>query len=96
MDYAGADDDTLRWIADAACADTPVDRFFVDAGRVIDEEILTLCTGCPVRRECLRYAYQRNYTSGYFGGFSPGQRKTLPLHVAETMIDAAGAKPAGA
>lgn len=80
------DDDNLLWITDAACAGFPVDAFFVEAGRVIDEDILNVCRTCPVRVDCLEYAYRRGYTSGYFGGISPGVRKVLPLANALELI----------
>lgn len=81
------DDESLLWINEAACAGLPVDAFFVDAGRIIDEDILNVCRACPVRRQCLEYAYRRGYTSGYFGGISPGARKALPLEVALRQVD---------
>jgi WhiB family redox-sensing transcriptional regulator len=86
------DDENLIWINEAACAGVPVDAFFVEAGRVIDEEILNVCRGCPVRKQCLEYAYRRGYTSGYFGGISPGARKALPL---EDPASDRGRHPAG-
>lgn len=84
----------VEWVERAACANMRVDVFFVEAGRVIDPAVLAICEGCPVRRECLTYAYEREFTSGYFGGFSPGQRKDLTLAEALAAIDAPDAAPA--
>lgn len=63
----------------AACAETSVEEFFVEAGRVIEPVVLSMCRSCPVRRECLEYAYHRDFSAGYFGGFSPGERKKFPV-----------------
>jgi WhiB family transcriptional regulator, redox-sensing transcriptional regulator len=76
----------LEWISDAACVGMDPDDFFVEAGRVINEEVLEVCQICPVRAECLRYSYDRNFTSGYFGGLSPGQRRAMTLKQAERFI----------
>jgi len=76
------------WLDDAACSDLPVESFFVQAGHVIDEEVLNVCRECPVRLECLRHSYntELNITGGYFGGMSPGQRRTMELAEAEEYI----------
>lgn len=78
----------VEWVERAACANMRVDAFFVEAGRVIDPAVLAVCHSCPVRRECLTYAYDRDFTSGYFGGLSPGQRKELTLTQALKTLDA--------
>lgn len=81
--FNGEGDDS--WLADAACADMPIESFFVQAGHVIDEEVLNVCRSCPVRFECLRHAYdpRLNITGGYFAGMSPGQRRDMTLVEAE-------------
>jgi hypothetical protein len=78
---SGDNDD---WLAFAACADLPLEAFFVQAGHVIDEDVLNVCRGCIVRVDCLRHAYDEklNVTSGYFGGMSPGQRREMNLEQA--------------
>ena len=82
------DDEGLRWLDDAACADRKIDDFFVEAGHVISEDILEVCRRCPVRRNCLEVAYDPrfNITGGYFGGLSPGQRRELDLEQAQAVI----------
>jgi hypothetical protein len=67
------------WLDQAACAGLPIEAFFVQAGHVIDEEVLNVCRSCPVRLDCLRHAYNPvlNITGGYFGGMSPGQRREM-------------------
>ncbi len=69
------------WVNDAECVRVglPIETMFVDAGHVIDDDVLEVCRRCPVRAECLTHAYDRGHTAGYFGGMSPGLRKKLPL-----------------
>lgn len=89
----------LDWLQDAACLtaagdeDTsPATRFFVEAGRVIDAEVLQTCRTCPVRRECTIHAYLgapdgTMIGAGYFGGFSLGQRRNMTLRQALDQIE---------
>ena len=86
LSFMGNSDDA--WLDDAACADLPVESFFVQAGHVIDEEVLNVCRECPVRLECLRHSYNErlSITGGYFGGMSPGQRREKSLKEAEEFI----------
>jgi hypothetical protein len=72
------DEDVDAWLDDIACKDLPIEAFFVQAGHIIDEEVLNVCRGCPVRIECITHAYDKklNIIGGYFGGMSPGQRRT--------------------
>lgn len=76
------------WLDDAACADLPIEAFFVQAGHIIDEEVLNVCRACPVRLDCLKHAYNPNLsiTGGYFGGLSPGQRREMSLEEAVEFI----------
>lgn len=69
------------WLDRAACADLTIDAFFVQAGHVIDEDVLNTCRRCPVRIECITHAYNPalNITGGYFAGMSPGQRREMSL-----------------
>lgn len=89
----------FRWLDDAACADLPQDVFFVDAGHVIDDETLSVCHSCPVRRECLIHAYValggQGCNSGYFGGMSPGFRKANTLADALAELDRQEREAAG-
>lgn len=77
FNFLGGEQDA--WLDDAACAGLPIEAFFVQAGHVIDEEVLNVCRGCPVRSDCLRHAYKSelNITGGYFAGMSPGQRREM-------------------
>lgn len=82
-----------EWLAHALCTSErmgerriELDDFFVEAGHIIDPEILNLCRRCPVRADCLRYAYARGIGAGYFGGLSPGQRRNMDLDAALVHI----------
>lgn len=79
-----SDTDDLRWLDRIACADRDWFDFFVEAGHIIDDEVLEECRSCPVRRQCLTRAYENGYQSGYFGGLSPGQRRDMTL--AEALV----------
>jgi len=70
----------MPWLDDAACGNLPLDQlnmFFVEAGRTIASSTIALCSKCPVRMECLDHAYEHEILSGYFGGVSPGRRRSL-------------------
>ena len=95
-------ENNLSWVSRAQCVSLlvtntgevnpeAIDYFFVDAGHLLNPEIKRLCQQCPVRRECLQYAYTGNnggaISSGYFAGFSNGQRKTQSLDELMAVID---------
>lgn len=79
MDLGFLGGENELWLDRAACAGLPIESFFVQAGHVIDEEVLNVCRACPVRFDCLKHAYNPtlNITGGYFGGMSPGQRREM-------------------
>jgi WhiB family transcriptional regulator, redox-sensing transcriptional regulator len=87
LDISG-DGSPTDWLDAAACveAELDVNDFFVDAGHVIHSGALSICRRCPVRLECLRHAYARNVSAGYFGGVSPGQRRSMTLEEATAYI----------
>ena len=79
----------MPWLDEAACGNLPLDQlnmFFVEAGRTIASSTITLCQRCPVRTECLDHAYRNEILSGYFGGISPGQRRTMSHEQARASI----------
>lgn len=74
--------DDYSWLRHAACGDLgldALDQFFVEAGRSLSRETVAMCNACPVRRECLKHAYDQEIAGGYFGGVSPTKRRSLPL-----------------
>lgn len=76
-----------EWLDEAACAELDIRDFFVEAGHVIEDRVLNTCRSCPVRRECVTHAYEREVTGGYFGGMSPGQRRDMTLKEALVFIE---------
>ncbi|MEM1332921.1 MAG: WhiB family transcriptional regulator [Actinomycetota bacterium] len=80
----------LTWLDHAACSSLDVeqlDLFFVGAGKSLSAEAKSMCAGCPVRVDCLRHAYDRDITGGYFGGVSPIKRRKLPFVEALQLIE---------
>lgn len=78
--------DGLGWMEDAACADIDPELFTIDPGRMPNPYAQATCRRCPVREECLTYAYDRGLTAGLYGGLSAGQRKSLSLAEALEFI----------
>jgi hypothetical protein len=79
----------MPWLDDAACGSLPLEQlnmFFVEAGRTIASSTITMCQRCPVRAQCLDHAYSNEILSGYFGGISPGQRRTMTHEEARALI----------
>jgi hypothetical protein len=99
FNFLGGEQDV--WLDDAACAGLPIEAFFVQAGHVIDEEVLNVCRGCTVRMDCLRHAYTAtlNITGGYFAGMSPGQRRDMSYEQAvefcksDVLVDRSSTEP---
>lgn len=86
---ADDDHDGMRWLDDIACADADLSEFFVAAGHTISPEAAAMCDRCPVRKECLTHAYERQIAAGYFAKMSPSRRAKLTLEEALAEIDAA-------
>ena len=70
-----ATDPDPSWRDRAACAGTPVENWFLEAGQ-IPGVLRRICAGCPVQRECLRYAL-RNHVLGIWAGTSAADRAAL-------------------
>ena len=85
-----------QWIAQAACAELPLERlndFFPgkESGRAgAGEEITRMCQACPVRLECLAWAYEqqpeKSDTHGTFAGLSQTYRRRHTRQEAEAAI----------
>jgi WhiB family redox-sensing transcriptional regulator len=62
------------WTEDAVCGGEDAELFFAPDGeqaaeRAIREQMAkVVCTGCPVRRQCLRDAVNRKEAHGVWGG----------------------------
>ncbi len=73
-----------------ACTGQPADLWFSDVPVEI-EQARMLCTGCPLRAECLRGALERAETCGVWGGelFLGGQPVPSPKRNGRPPKDAA-------
>lgn len=70
------------WMADARCADLPVDVFFPVPGRHMIVNIIHAkgyCAMCPVKTDCLEFALQFDHRTlpGIWGGTTENERLKL-------------------
>jgi len=77
----GFDWDREGWRDHAACKDTDLSLFF-PAGRTgpAVREIRAakaMCRECPVRHDCLQFAFETNQESGIWGGKDQEERHRL-------------------
>jgi WhiB family redox-sensing transcriptional regulator len=72
IDYA------MDWRKAGACLAADPDLFFpVAVGVTAGQEssrALSMCDGCPVKRQCLDYAIQTGEANGIWGGTTPEER----------------------
>lgn len=66
----------LDWQIDAPCAQTDPEVFYPEVGGS-SRQAKVVCTGCPVRRECLEYALTHDERFGVWGGTSERERRRL-------------------
>jgi WhiB family redox-sensing transcriptional regulator len=68
-----------NWRAAGACLDADPDLFFPisSAGRGLSQiaRAKAICARCPVRRECLEFAYANAPIYGIWGGTTPEERR---------------------
>jgi len=69
------------WRDRAACRDTDPELFFPSGstGDAVDhiEAAKSVCARCPVRENCLEFAFETNQESGIWGGASEDERRRL-------------------
>ncbi|MYY05817.1 MULTISPECIES: WhiB family transcriptional regulator [unclassified Streptomyces] len=74
-----------NWRMHAACRDEDPDLFFpigtTGPALVQAEEAKTVCRGCPVREQCLRWALENNQDAGVWGGLGENERRALKRRV---------------
>lgn len=63
------------WKQLAACKDAGPDELFVDGAA--QNRAKAVCTGCPVRTECLAYALDHRIDHGVWGGTTERERRAL-------------------
>ena len=86
--------ESVSWTDDAVCIGISTDLFFVDRGEGSSSEmqmIFKMCSGCPVRNECLEEALrvESHYGTrhGIWGGKTPTQRNLIAR---ERLMDKTG------
>lgn len=66
------------WRSAAACQSVDPELFFpISASGIAKEQVTeakAICTGCPVRRECLAFALRTQQTHGIWGGTTEEER----------------------
>jgi WhiB family redox-sensing transcriptional regulator len=68
--------DHATWTTHAACKGTDPNLFFPERGEN-STQAKKVCTGCPVRTECLQYATDNNIRHGVWGGLAEMDRRDL-------------------
>lgn len=68
----------LGWMRDALCRRDPQASAELMGSARPSASTLNLCRRCPVRRQCLTYAYDANLEFGWFGGLPASQRRRFP------------------
>ncbi|MEU6293027.1 WhiB family redox-sensing transcriptional regulator [Streptomyces sp. KhCrAH-43] len=63
------------WHEDAACRGADPDELFADSTR--QNRAKAICTGCPVRTECLVEALDNRVEWGVWGGMTERERRAL-------------------
>lgn len=81
-----------EWYADALCAQTDPDSFFIDKGGS-PLPAKRICSRCDVKAECLEYALDTRQPHGIWGGKTVRERKRL-LRRRGVDLDAVGGEAA--
>ena len=66
----------LEWMATAKCRGVDPAEFFPSDGSGVDRA-QRVCSGCPVRSECLDYALENRIEHGVWGGSSERERRRI-------------------
>jgi WhiB family redox-sensing transcriptional regulator len=67
-----------EWRLDALCAETDPEAFFPEKGGST-RDAKRVCTGCPVRAQCLEFALANDERFGIWGGLSERERRRVRL-----------------
>lgn len=74
----------MDWMINAACRGAPdPDLWFapseVGPGAAQVAEAKAICEDCPVREDCLAYAFALGLDDGVFGGLAASERRELRM-----------------
>ncbi|KOG13812.1 MULTISPECIES: WhiB family transcriptional regulator [Streptomyces] len=64
-----------RWMVSASCRTVHPDDLFVEGAA--QNQAKALCTGCPVKAECLAHALDGRIEHGVWGGMTERERRAL-------------------
>ena len=67
------------WMEHAACLGHPVEMFFPEPGdsQTVIKAAKRICGQCPVRQQCLDYAYTFESIPGIWGGKTQRERRKI-------------------
>lgn len=69
------------WTRHRACTADQLPLFFPEFGEQhLIREAKRICADCPVRTECLDFAYRMEEPFGVYGGMSANERRRTRLH----------------
>lgn len=74
-------DDPEAWKELAICSQTDPEIFFPEKGGST-REAKAVCRGCPVRKDCLQAALDRDERFGIWGGYSERERRSMKRRIA--------------
>lgn len=85
---SGEDGASMSWVTDwsaqAACRTADPDELFVQGAA--QNRAKAVCTGCPVRTECLADALDNRVEFGVWGGMTERERRALLRHAADGHV----------
>jgi hypothetical protein len=65
------------WMRSAACACVDPEIFFPATSRQSATEAKQICSGCPVKAECLEYSLVNEEEFGVWGGLTEKERRQI-------------------
>ncbi|MFJ4428867.1 WhiB family transcriptional regulator [Streptomyces bobili] len=83
MEFFSSNERLSSWMGRAACADRSIDPliFYPPIGGHASDQLSRaakrICSGCPVRQECLHTALIQEESHGVWGGLSARERERI-------------------
>ncbi len=75
--------DERPWVVFAACRDSDPKIFFPTTREEV-RQALSVCGSCPVRPECLDYAFEADERFGIWGGLEEKERRKVVRQLRRT------------
>ena len=70
------DKEDFDWFEKANCKGTDTENYFIERGESYPPELTRVCNRCPVKSECLDFAFKYQ-TVGFWGGTSELDRRQM-------------------